>query len=536
MNSYTGAYASDTFNFAAGETLTGTPGADTLVGGKGDDTIVGGIGADLLVGGAGNDSIVWNPGDGSDTVDGGKGEDTMVFNTSNIGEIVTLSGGEGSHVLLSRNVASINMDLNNIERVVFAGAGGGADTFVVGDLTRSDVRLVDIDLGVPGGAGDGAVDTVATGGSEIADHITLTNNAGAVTIDGLGTNLIVRHGEVTDRFAVSTGSGDDSVDVSHLAGGISVVLDGGEGQDTVFANGDDAANNIVLSGFNAPANPDGDQADVSIEGSAFSHLGLRNVETFSINAGEGDDHVDAHGYSALAGLAVDGGGGNDTLVGGNGADTLSGGKGDDRIDGSGGADLMRGDAGDDTLVWNPGGGSDSVDGGKGQDTLEFNTTNIAENIGLSAGADGHALLTRNVASINMDLTDVERVNFGGGGGGADQFTIGDLTGTSIQQVNIDLRLFGGGGDSASDTVSLTTPAGHAHLGVDVIGFEAHLGALQGDVLALNGFADHTLADAVANQHIVQSGFDVIIDDGSGLVVTLHGATLASLGASDFLFG
>jgi hypothetical protein len=103
-------------------------------------------------------------------------------------------------------------------------------------------------------------------------------------------------------------------------------------------------------------------------------------------------------------------------------------------------------------------------------------------------------------------------------------------------VNIDLRLFGGGGDSASDTVSLTTPAGHAHLGVDVIGFEAHLGALQGDVLALNGFADHTLADAVANQHIVQSGFDVIIDDGSGLVVTLHGATLASLGASDFLFG
>jgi len=105
MNSYTGAYASDTFNFAAGETLTGTPGADTLVGGKGDDTIVGGIGADLLVGGAGNDSIVWNPGDGSDTVDGGKGEDTMVFNTSNIGEIITLSGDVGSHVM--RHIARV---------------------------------------------------------------------------------------------------------------------------------------------------------------------------------------------------------------------------------------------------------------------------------------------------------------------------------------------------------------------------------------------------------------------------------------------
>jgi hypothetical protein len=533
MNSYTGAYASDTFNFAAGETLTGTAGADTLVGGKGDDFINGRVGNDLLIGDAGNDTFVWNPGDGSDTALGGKGEDTMAFNTSNVAETISLSGGEGSHVLLSRNVGLVNMDLDGIERVVFTGGAGGADTFVVGDLTRSEVHVVDIDLGGP----DGAVDTVATGGSEIADHIVLTNNAGAVTIDGVGTGLIVRNGEATDRFAVSTGSGDDSVDVSHLAGGIGVVLDGGEGQDTVFANGDDAPNNIVLFGFNDPTNPDGDPIDVSVDGGAFSHLGLRNVETLAINTGEGDDHVDAHGYSALAHLTVDGGGGNDTLTGGSRDDTLSGGKGDDRIDGSGGADLMRGDDGDDTLVWNPGGGSDSVDGGKGQDTLEFNTSNIGENISLTAGADGHALLTRNVATINMNLAGIERVDFGGGGGGADNFTIGDLTGTGIGEVDIDLRLLGGGGDSASDTVSLTTPASsHDHLDVDVIGFESHLGNLLGDVLALNGFADHSLADAVANQHIVQSGFDVVIDDGSGLVVTLHGATLASLQASDFLFG
>jgi len=50
-----------------------------------------------------------------------------------------------------------------------------------------------------------------------------------------------------------------------------------------------------------------------------------------------------------------------------------------------------------------------------------------------------------------------------------------------------------------------------------------------------GFAEHTFGEAVTHHHIVQSGDDVLIADGSGLVATLQGVALASLGASDFLF-
>jgi len=515
------------------DTLVGTSGADTIDGGKGDDVIDGRPGPDLLLGGAGRDNIVWNPGDGSDTVDGGKGEDTLVLNTANVSEIITLSGGDAGHVLLSRNVGSVNMDLDGVERIVLGGAGGGADLFVLGDLTRSDVRQVDIDLGL---VGDRLVDTVAAGGTEAADRIALTSDGGVVTIDGVGTDLIVRHAEAADRFAVSTGSGDDQLDVSQLKGGIGVAFDGGEGRDSAVANATRASDTILVVGVPDAANPGGDRIDFSIDGVA-SQLDLRNVEVMTIDAGDGDDLVDAHIYVAQTGLSVDGGRGDDTLTGGGRAETLAGGSGDDRIDGGPGADLMRGDAGDDTLVWNPGGGNDTVDGGKGDDALAFNTSNISEDIALSASADGHALLTRNIGVISMDLNDIERVAFAGGGGGADRFTIGDLTETGVDAVDIDLRLVGGSGDSQSDSVSLTSlTARHDHLDVHVTGFELHGTTLEGDIMVLNGFADHSFNEALANQHIVQSGGDVVIADGSGLVVTLQGVSLAALTASDFLFG
>jgi Ca2+-binding RTX toxin-like protein len=534
MNIGTAAYTLASADFTSdADTLVGTSGVDTIDGGKGDDRIDGRPGADLLLGGAGNDTIVWNPGDGSDTVDGGKGEDTLAFNTAVINEVITLSGDDAGHVLLSRNVGSVNMDLDGVERIVFGGAGGGEDLFVVGDLTHSDVRQVDIDLGL---VGDKLVDTVVAGGTEAADHIAFTNAGGAVTIDGLGTELIVRNAEATDRFAVSTGSGDDQIDVSQLNGGPSIVFDGGEGHDRVVANGTDAADTIVLFGLSKPAEPDGDPVDLSINDVA-SHLGLRNVETMAVGAGDGDDVVDARIYVAPAALEVDGGRGDDTLTGGFNADTLAGGSGADRIDGGGGADLMRGEAGDDTLIWNPGGGSDTVDGGQGEDRLIFNTTNIGETIGLSAASDGHAFLSRDVAAIAMDVSGIERVSFSGAGGGADRFNIGDLKGTGIGEVDIELRELDGSGDGASDIVSLIgLSARHDHLDVQITGFEVHGGALQGDVIQLIGFAEHTFIEAVSHQHIMQSGDDVLIADGTGLVVTLQGVSLTSLAASDFLFG
>jgi hypothetical protein len=40
---------------------------------------------------------------------------------------------------------------------------------------------------------------------------------------------------------------------------------------------------------------------------------------------------------------------------------------------------------------------------------------------------------------------------------------------------------------------------------------------------------------VADNHIVQSGADVVVSDASGVIVTLRNVALSDLGANDFLF-
>jgi Ca2+-binding RTX toxin-like protein len=70
-----------------------------------------------------------------------------------------------------------------------------------------------------------------------------------------------------------------------------------------------------------------------------------------VNAGAGDDVVDASGLAANAiRLAVDGGDGDDVLLGGAGADALTGGAGDDVLMGGPGQDVLDGGPGDNTLI------------------------------------------------------------------------------------------------------------------------------------------------------------------------------------------
>ena len=70
-----------------------------------------------------------------------------------------------------------------------------------------------------------------------------------------------------------------------------------------------------------------------------------------VNAGSGDDVVDASGLSATAiGLVESGGDGSDVLIGGAGDDTLLGGAGDDVLIGGLGLDILDGGPGDNILI------------------------------------------------------------------------------------------------------------------------------------------------------------------------------------------
>jgi Ca2+-binding RTX toxin-like protein len=263
------------------------------------------------------------------------------------------------------------------------------------------------------------------------------------------------------------------------------------------------------------------------------------VDNLLIDGKSGDDTIDASALPAgLTQLTIDGGSGNDTIIGSQGADLLIGGSGDDVVIGGRGNDVAQLGSGDDLCVWNPGDGSDTVDGQSGFDTLLFNGANVNENINISANGS-HALFTRDVASITMDLTGVERIDFNALGG-ADSIFVNDLSGTDVTEVDINLAgtLNGSAGDGAADTVIVNGSAGKDNVSiagngasVAVTGLSAQVtidGAeAANDSLLVNGLGGNDTIDASS----LNSGqIRLTIDGGAG-----NDTIIGSQGA-DTLFG
>ena len=234
---------------------------------------------------------------------------------------------------------------------------------------------------------------------------------------------------------------------------------------------------------------------------------------------------------------------NLTINGGDGDDTITGSQDNDLVIGGRGTDVAKLGAGDDTFVWNPGDGSDTVDGQAGNDTLLFNGANVAENMNISANGT-HALLSRDVGAVTMDLSNVETVDVGALGG-ADTITVNDLAKTAVRNVNIDLGAAGGVGDgavdtvvinatSASDTINVTnnngvlTVTGLATT-VTISHFEAQ------DRLVINGLGgDDVIAAGPGTQ-----GMQFIFDGGDGADVLIGGPgndTLLGGAGDDVLIG
>ena len=255
------------------DTITGSQGNDTLIGGAGNDTITGGRGDDIALMGDGDDKFIWNPGDGSDTVEGQGGTDTLVFNGSNVSENIDISAN-GSRVRLFRDVGNVTMDLNGVEHIQLA-AAGGADTITVNDLTGTDTNLVAIDLAAAGTTtGDGAADQVIVNGTAGSDTIKLARSGGVVTVNGLAAQTTIAHAEgANDTLTINGMAGDDVIDASALpANVINLVLNGGDGNDLITGS---AGNDTVTGGRGN---------DVTLMG--------KGDDTFIWNPGDGSDTVE----------------------------------------------------------------------------------------------------------------------------------------------------------------------------------------------------------------------------------------------------
>jgi hypothetical protein len=235
----------------------------------------------------------------------------------------------------------------------------------------------------------------------------------------------------------------------------------------------------------------------------------------TINGGNGNDRLVG---GAGAGTLI-GGNGDDALFGGNGNEKLLGGNGNDTIDGNKGNDVAFMGNGNDTFVWDPGDGSDTIEGQKGKDTLLFNGANIAEKVDLSA--NGHRLrFVRDIAGITMDTNGVEQVNFNALGGD-DVVTVNDLTGTDVNEFNIDLAgsLGGTTGDGAADSVIVNGTDGDDRIkvkgdagGVKVSGLVPTVNVLHSEI-ASDQLEINTLAgnDTVKSAGLADGVIELFVD-------------------------
>jgi Ca2+-binding RTX toxin-like protein len=182
----------------------------------------------------------------------------------------------------------------------------------------------------------------------------------------------------------------------------------------------------------------------------------------------------------------------------------------------------------------------------------FFGANVAESIDISANG-GRVLFSRDVANVTMDLNDVEHIDFRALGG-ADNIVVGDLSGTDVTSIDIDLRGPNGGGDGAADTVTVNATQGADVFGVagdaggvTVFGLQATVNMFfpegANDRLTLNGLGgddviDATSLEAGAVQLTMNGGLgaDLFLgSQGDDLVNGGDGDDIALMGAGDDVF-
>ncbi len=428
-----------------------------------------------------------------------RGGAATVANTSTI-SVFGLAGND-----------TINLDETNgaLPKALLFG-GAGADTLTGG--SGNDQLF--------GGAGNDVL--LGKGGNDL-----LLGGAGDDTLTG-GTGTDQAFGQAgNDRMIWNPGDGSD-------------LNEGGAGNDTVEVNGGNGSETFTVT-------PNGGRVRFDRTNPGPFTIDIGTSENLLVNMNGGDDSFTAgNGLANLIQISVDGGAGNDTITGGDGNDRLSGGDGDDLVNGGRGNDTVLLGAGDDTFVWNPGDGSDTVEGEDGHDAMIFNGANINEEINITANGS-RVRFTRDIGGITMDLNGVERVDFNALGG-ADTIKIGELSGTDLTEVNLNLESTPGSGvgDNAQDTVVITGTSGddaitvsHDDAGVVFTGLAADIhitGAEPTDQLTVStGDGD----DIVEASTLPAGAIHLTADGGNGddvLVGSAGNDTLQGGEGDDLLLG
>ena len=342
---------------AGDDTLTGGTQIDRLEGEDGNDVLTGGKGNDQLFGGHDSDTLIWNNGDNSDLMEGGDGLDRVVVNGSTLAGDNFQVRASGARVQFDRvNLIPFTLDIGQTEQLDF-NTGPGADSVLVGDLSGTETKVVNIDFGA-----DADADAVTILGTTHADVVQAGQVPGGVRVSGLAYNVnLANVSSATEKLTIDGGDSDDDIRATPgLEAAIQVALLGGSGNDYLAADatlvggagddtliggaGDDSldggdGNDVFLgSGGNDTINPsagvdtiwvpgtagndtisvalNGADLDVTVNGALTKYLGIAgsSVERVLIEGYDGDDTINVEPLAGIN-IVVDAGGptASDTL-------------------------------------------------------------------------------------------------------------------------------------------------------------------------------------------------------------------------------
>ncbi len=384
--------------------LIGSPAADIIFGGAGNDILIGGggidqeygeagndqfgdlsltgngvaddAGSDFLFGGDGADTFIWEPGDGSDADQGGDDEgDVLRFLGSAAANAFLLSANSTDPSHFNLNLGAATVDTSGVEQVILS-ALAGADTVTVGDLTTTEIKAVNVDLGADDGNG------VTINGRNTADDIAVSSGAlGLIDFQGLGYDLNLSNARTTDTLTVNGNNGDDSIKGNAgVETTIAIVFNGNDGNDYLSAD-------ATLNGGNGDDTLVGGVGADTLNGDAGNDTLTGNGGADSINGGAGTDTVletrDAN--FTLTDTAL--------TIGAEGTDTLSS---IERANLSGGA-------GDNTFNIGAFSGKTTLFGDSGSDTVDFSAATAAINIDMDKVDEDQVV---NVANRTLVFADI----------------------------------------------------------------------------------------------------------------------------------
>jgi Ca2+-binding RTX toxin-like protein len=389
------------------------PDAIVVFGRDGEDNItIAGSGNTLSITGAGPVIYIRNPDAALDTlsVSGVGGNDRINAQNLAVGLLkLSIEGGPGNDTVTgSRGSDSL--------------AGGeDDDTFVWTLGSPADLMT-----------GEAGNDTLQVLGSGLPDSVIVSagtleaqvaNAADGVTLLTDVEHVLLRLGTGADQISVNTMSGAKLSKMTVDLRPSTTVSTGDGHPDTIAVNATIGADNVTITGAAGSLTLSGLAPTVDIQGSDYAR------DTLMVNGGPEADVFNAAGLGPdVIRLVLRGGRGNDTLTG---------------------------SSGDDQFAWSPGDGSDVIDGGPRNDTLQVSGANVSETIGIAANGS-RLRFTRDVGSVVLDATAVERLAFAALGG-SDTISLADIGQTAVRQVALDLAgPASAAGDGLPDTISITT--------------------------------------------------------------------------------